>query len=120
MKRKTKTALGPIQILASGSKSNSNPDHELMDLVETEEPSLYNVLLLNDDYTPMDFVIYVLIHFFNHSELTAAQIMMDVHTKGSGVAGTFSFEVAETKSSQVNQFAKSNQHPLKSIIEEEK
>lgn len=92
----------------------------LLDEVETEEPNLYKVLLLNDDYTPMDFVTYVLKTFFKHDDLSAEKIMLDVHQKGSGVAGVFTFEVAETKALQVNQFAKNNKYPLKCIVEEDK
>jgi len=105
-----------------GHNNPSNPDSDLdvLDQVETEEPSLYKVLLLNDDYTPMDFVVYVLKTFFKHDDASAEKIMLDVHKLGSGVAGIYNFEVAETKSMQVNQFAKSNKYPLKSIIEEDK
>lgn len=93
---------------------------DLIDEVETQEPNPYKVLLLNDDYTPMDFVIYVLKVFFGHDDTSAEKIMLDVHHKGSGVAGVYSFEVAETKSMQVNQTAKNNKYPLKSIVEEDK
>lgn len=92
----------------------------LLDEVETEEPNLFKVLLLNDDYTPMDFVVYVLKTFFKHDDSSAQKIMLDVHKLGSGVAGVFNFEVAETKALQVNQFAKSNKYPLKCIVEEDK
>lgn len=104
----------------SGEKNNSLTGIDLLDEVETEEPNLYKVLLLNDDYTPMDFVVYVLKTFFKHDDVAANKIMLDVHKLGSGVAGIYNFEVAETKALQVNQFAKSNKYPLKSIIEEEK
>lgn len=82
-----------------------------------EVPKLYKVILLNDDYTPMDFVILVLKRFFGKSENLASQIMLDVHRKGAGVAGIYSLEIAETKTFQVNQFAKLNQYPLKCIYE---
>jgi ATP-dependent Clp protease adaptor protein ClpS len=84
----------------------------------TKQPKQYKVLLLNDDYTPMDFVVYVIKKYFKKSTTEATQIMLDVHQKGSGVAGTYSFEIAEMKSFQVNQDAKRNKHPLKSVIEE--
>lgn len=105
------------------SNNTSNNDGEL-DLglendVSTEEPKLYKVLIHNDDYTPMDFVIFVLKKFFNKSEELAFKIMLDVHNKGIGIAGIYTFEVAETKSMQVNQFCKNNQHPLKTTFEEE-
>ncbi len=85
----------------------------------TEVPKLYKVLMHNDDYTPMDFVIFVLKKFFNKIEDDAYKIMLDVHNKGVGLAGIYSFEVAETKVTQVNQFCKNNQHPLKTSFEEE-
>lgn len=85
----------------------------------TQEPKLYKVLLHNDDYTPMDFVIFVLKKFFSKSEDDAFKIMLDVHNKGMGLAGIYSFEVAETKVVQVNQFSRTNQHPLKTSMEEE-
>jgi len=103
----------------SGSKNHPDSDLDVLDQIETQEPSLYKVLILNDDYTPMDFVVYVLKTFFKHDDISAEKIMMDVHKQGSGVAGVYTFEVAETKSMQVNQFAKSNKYPLKSIVEEE-
>ncbi|MFP5520329.1 MAG: ATP-dependent Clp protease adapter ClpS [Bdellovibrionia bacterium] len=84
-----------------------------------ETPKLYKVLLLNDDYTPMDFVILVLTRFFKKTEDEATQIMLDVHKKGSGIAGVYALEVAEMKVMQVNQFARINQHPLKSTMEQE-
>ncbi len=101
----------------SNQKSN-NPDFDLEIDSETEEPKLYQVLLLNDDYTPMDFVTFVLKKFFSKSEAEAHQIMLDVHNKGAGVAGIYSFEVAETKVVQVNQFSKNSQYPLKTTLAE--
>lgn len=103
----------------SGSKNHPDSDLDVLDQIETQEPSLYKVLILNDDYTPMDFVVYVLKTFFKHDDISAEKIMMDVHKQGSGVAGVYTFEIAETKSMQVNQFAKSNKYPLKSVVEEE-
>lgn len=82
-------------------------------------PKMYKVILLNDDYTPMDFVVLVLRRFFAKSEEEATKIMLDVHKKGAGVAGVFSLEIAEMKVMQVNQFAQLNQNPLKSTLEEE-
>lgn len=83
-----------------------------------ETPKMYVVLLLNDDYTPMDFVVLVLRRFFAKGEEEAAKIMMDVHRKGSGAAGVYTLEVAEMKVMQVNQFARLNEHPLKATLEE--
>lgn len=81
-------------------------------------PKMYRVLILNDDFTPMDFVVLVLKRFFNKEEEDAIKIMLDVHKKGSGTAGVFTLEVAEMKVMQVNQFSRMNQHPLKSTMEE--
>lgn len=75
-------------------------------------PSMYQVLLLNDDFTPMDFVVDVLEKFFNMPTEKAAQVMLLVHTEGKAVCGVFSKDVAETKTQQVNQYSRENQHPL--------
>lgn len=86
---------------------------------KVEKPPLYKVILHNDDYTTMDFVVLVLQKFFYKNETEAAHIMMSVHKKGKGIAGTFTFEVAETKVNQVNSFARSSEHPLKCSLETE-
>ena len=85
----------------------------------TQRPSLYKVLLLNDDYTPMVFVVHVLERFFGKSQEDAHRIMMMVHQKGVGVCGVYTFEVAETKVAQVIEFARQNQHPLQCTMEKE-
>ena len=85
---------------------------------KVKKPPLYRVILLNDDYTPMEFVVYVLQMFFGFDGDKAQQIMLAVHTHGKGVCGIFTKEVAETKSAQVNNFAKENGHPLVSDIEQ--
>ena len=82
-----------------------------------KSPPLYHVVLLNDDYTPMEFVIYVLQSFFGFDKEKATQIMLSVHTKGKGICGVFTREVAETKSMHINNFAQQNEHPLISEIE---
>lgn len=82
-------------------------------------PSLYRVVMLNDDYTPMDFVIEVLERFFNHNRETATKIMLAVHTQGRGICGLFTRDVAETKALQVNQYARKCQHPLLCEIEKD-
>ena len=87
------------------------------DEVKTKKPSLYRVLLLNDDYTPMDFVVNVLEKFFHKDHTAATQIMLSVHHKGVGVCGVYPFEIAETKVTLVNEFARKNQHPLKCMME---
>ena len=84
---------------------------------ELERPPLYSVLLLNDDYTPMDFVIEALMRFFSMNMEKATQVMLHVHTRGRGVCGVFTREIAESKVAQVNEFARLNQHPLLCTIE---
>lgn len=86
---------------------------------ENKRPSLYKVLMLNDDYTPMEFVVYVLQRFFNMDHAKAVDIMLTVHNKGVAVVGVYSFEIAETKVTQVMDCARSNQHPLQCTIEKE-
>jgi len=82
-----------------------------------KKPPLYRVIIFNDDYTPMEFVVYVLQTFFGIDRDKATQIMLAIHTHGKGVCGIFTKEVAETKSVQVNNFARENEHPLISEIE---
>ena len=84
---------------------------------KTKKPNLYRVLLLNDDYTPMEFVVHVLERFFAKSREAATQIMLHVHNHGVGECGTFTFEVAETKVTQVMDFARKHQHPLQCVME---
>ena len=86
---------------------------------KTQRPSLYKVLLLNDDYTPMEFVILVLERFFAKSREDATRIMLHVHHNGVGICGVYTFEVAETKVAQVVEFARQNQHPLQCTMEKE-
>ena len=104
----------------SQNNNSNNPQHYhgLAIDDQVEEPKQFKVLMHNDDYTPMEFVIFVLKRFFSKNDTEATQIMLDVHHKGVGLAGVYSFEVAETKVEQSNQFAKSNQHPLKTSYEE--
>ena len=82
-----------------------------------KKPPLYRIIIFNDDYTPMEFVVYVLQTFFGIDRDKATQIMLAIHTHGKGVCGIFTKEVAETKSAQVNNFARENEHPLISEIE---
>jgi ATP-dependent Clp protease adaptor protein ClpS len=86
---------------------------------KTKKPSMYKVLLLNDDYTPMEFVVHVLERFFNKSREEAERIMMHVHRRGVGVCGVYTYEVAETKVTQVIDFARRNEHPLQCTLEKE-
>jgi ATP-dependent Clp protease adaptor protein ClpS len=84
---------------------------------QTKRPSLYRVLILNDDYTPMEFVVHVLERFFNKDNETATRIMLHVHHHGIGECGVYTYEVAETKVTQVMDFARKHQHPLQCVME---
>lgn len=86
---------------------------------KTAKPPLYKVMLLNDDYTPMEFVVHILERFFGMSHAQAFELMLIVHKKGLAVVGVFSYEVAETKVSQVMDFARRHQHPLQCTMEKE-
>jgi ATP-dependent Clp protease adaptor protein ClpS len=82
-----------------------------------KRPPLYKVILMNDDYTPMDFVVHILEIFFSIDRESATRIMLDVHTQGKGVCGIFTHEIAETKVSLVNEYSRENQHPLLCTLE---
>lgn len=84
---------------------------------KTKKPALYKVLMLNDDYTPMEFVVHTLQRFFRMSTEDATRVMLHVHQKGVGLCGVFTYEVAETKVNQVMDFARQNQHPLQCTLE---
>jgi ATP-dependent Clp protease adaptor protein ClpS len=86
---------------------------------KTKKPSMYKVLMLNDDYTPMEFVVHVLESFFSKSREEATEIMLHVHHRGVGVCGVYSYEVAETKVTQVIDYARKHQHPLQCTLEKE-
>lgn len=113
------------RIPAVAGKNGSNDDEEgktgLVTKVrpKTKKPSLYKVVLMNDDYTPMEFVVHVLERFFNKNTGEAHRIMMHVHQKGMGICGVYTFEVAETKVAQVMDFARQHQHPLQCRMEKE-
>jgi len=83
----------------------------------TRKPSMYKVLMLNDDYTPMEFVVHALERFFNKSREEATRIMLHVHQRGVGVCGVYTYEVAETKVNQVMDLARKNEHPLQCSLE---
>lgn len=97
----------------SGTQTLIKPKEKLA------EPPMYKVVLLNDDFTPMDFVVHILRKFFKKNETEANQIMLQIHHQGSGVAGVFTSEIAESKVLQVNNYSKKNEHPLKCIMEKE-
>ncbi len=103
----------------------ANYDPELDEAVATEskekleKPPLYKVLLHNDDFTTMEFVVFVLVDVFGHTEASAVRIMLSVHTEGVGVAGVYTYEIAETKAQKVTELARANEYPLLCTIEEE-
>jgi ATP-dependent Clp protease adaptor protein ClpS len=86
---------------------------------KTKKPSMYKVVLLNDDYTPMEFVVHILERFFHKNREEATTIMLHVHRRGVGVCGIYSYDVAETKVVQVVDFARKHQHPLQCTMEKE-
>jgi len=105
------------------SDHNSEWDHEDGLAVEEAKPKLkpprkYKVILLNDDYTPMEFVVQILATFFGLDQEKATQVMLMVHTKGKGVCGEFSYQIAETKVELVNDYSRQHQHPLLCTMEE--
>ena len=104
-----------------GKATRHSGDHDLSVLEarpKLKRPPMYKVVLHNDDYTPMEFVVYVLEHFFRMDKEKATRVMLHVHTQGVGVCGVFSKDVAETKVEQVNEFSRANQHPLLCDMEE--
>lgn len=113
------------QILSSGNADDANSGDDISGSgstvldprIKTKQPSLYRVFIINDDFTPMDFVVHVLQKFFQKDYTEATRIMLQVHHQGRGVAGTYTFEIAETRVFQVNQYARQNHHPLKCTME---
>ena len=102
-----------------GGSENPNTGVVVKTRPKTRKPAMYKVLMLNDDYTPMEFVVHVLERFFQKSREEATRIMLHVHRRGVGVCGVFTYEVAETKVTQVMDLARQNQHPLQCTIEKE-
>jgi ATP-dependent Clp protease adaptor protein ClpS len=102
-----------------GDRGNNNPGTAVITKTkpQTKRPNLYRVLLLNDDYTPMEFVVHVLERFFNKDREGATRIMLHVHHHGIGECGIYTYEVAETKVTQVMDFARKHQHPLQCVME---
>ena len=107
--------------LMSEDKDDPSEDTQVITKTrtKTEKPPLYKVLILNDDYTPMEFVVHVLERFFGLTHGQAVELMLTVHKKGVAVVGVFSFEIAETKVAQVMDFARRHQHPLQCTMEKE-
>ena len=97
--------------------NKTSGDLELKEKIEAKKPRMYKVLLHNDDYTPMEFVVMILLEIFQCSRPDAVQIMLHVHQKGVGMCGVYTYEVAETKVAQVMDMARQHQHPLQCTIE---
>ncbi|MFN0263857.1 ATP-dependent Clp protease adapter ClpS [Tepidamorphus sp. 3E244] len=111
------TLSGPGSDDAEGGDNDSGTAVVTRTKPKTKKPSLYRVLLLNDDYTPMEFVVHVLERFFSKGREAATEIMLHVHHNGVGECGVFTYEVAETKVTQVMDFARKHQHPLQCVME---
>ncbi len=94
----------------------SNQETAVAEKAKTKKPPLYAVLILNDDYTPMDFVVHVIMKFFQKSEDEAMRLMLQVHEKGQAVCGIYTREIAESKAARVVQYAQEQQHPLQARI----
>ena len=102
-----------------GGRDNIEHGVAVKSRTKTKKPSMYKVLMLNDDYTPMEFVVHVLEQFFSKSHEEATRIMLHVHQKGVGVCGVYTYEVAETKVNQTMDLAQQHQHPLQCTIEKD-
>lgn len=100
-----------------GDDGDTNTGVVVRSKPKTKKPSMYKVIMLNDDYTPMEFVVFVLERFFNKTNEDATRIMLHVHQKGVGVCGVFTYEIAETKVQQVMDLARQHQHPLQCTLE---
>ena len=101
----------PDNLEETGTQTLVRPD------TETKTPSFFKVVILNDDFTPREYVVHVLELFFRKTKEEASHLMMQVHQKGKGIAGVFSFEIAETKAYQVNEYSRKNKYPLKCVVE---
>jgi len=124
MQRPMKGRAGEVRVRLAGNvrrEEGGGPGSGTVVVTKTKpkvkRPSMYRVLLLNDDYTPMEFVVHVVERFFNKSREDATRIMLHVHQNGVGECGVFTYEVAETKVTQVMDFAKRHQHPLQCVME---
>ncbi len=110
-------------LMSDDDKDDDDKKHDYNTLLapkeKTERPSLYKVFLINDDFTPMEFVVLILQSLFNKTPEESAEITLTVHSKGVGVCGVFPYEIAETKAQQVMSLARKNQHPLQCRIEKE-
>jgi ATP-dependent Clp protease adaptor protein ClpS len=120
-KTEIRTWIGQSKMSNDDRKGGVGPDGDLATKTKpkAKKPSMYKVVMLNDDYTPLEFVVMVLQEFFRKSREEATQIMLHVHQRGVGICGVYTYEVAETKASQVMALARKNQHPLQLQIEKE-
>ena len=111
---------GDKNSMANNDENNDGNGQLILDShTKTKKPSMYKVIMLNDDYTPMEFVVYVLQKFFGRSSGEATQIMLNVHQRGVGVCGVYSFEIAESKAQKTIDYARKNDHPLQLQLEKE-
>ncbi len=110
---------GPIRMSDKPGDADGDVGVKVQTRTKTKRPPLYKVLLLNDDFTPMEFVVHVLERFFGLNHAQAFELMLTVHKKGVAVVGVFAFEIAETKVGQVMDFARRHQHPLQCTMEKE-
>ena len=124
LERNVTVAKGNLEKLNGGHNGKEGVDQESFEsgvatktLPKVKRPAFYRVLLLNDDYTPMDFVVFVLQKFFRKNREDATRIMLNVHHTGVGECGVYSYEVAETKVAQVMDCARENQHPIQCVME---
>lgn len=117
MAQRPMTMAGPSRADDGDGDGDSNVGVVTKTQTRTKKPSLYKVLMLNDDYTPMEFVVHCLQRFFRMGVEDATRVMLHVHQRGVGVCGIFTYEVAETKVNQVIDFARQNQHPLQCTLE---
>jgi len=124
LSRHTPTATIPATRMGNDDGPGGNPSTPGISVItkvkpKPKRPSLYRVLILNDDYTPMEFVVHVLERFFNKDVEAATKIMLHVHHHGIGECGIFTYEIAETKVTQVMDFARKHQHPLQCVMEKQ-
>ena len=112
-------AITPTMTDRKDGPGSGDPGLAVKTRTRTQRPPMYKVLLLNDDYTPMEFVVHVLERFFGLNHAQAFEIMLTVHKKGLAVVGVFSYEIAETKVAQVMDFSRRHQHPLQCTMEKE-
>ena len=106
-----------IKLMSDAEEGSGDPGVAIADETKLEQPKMYKVMLHNDDYTTMEFVIHILMRFFNKTYDEAHAVMLKVHHEGVGICGIYTYEVAESKSAKVNRYSKGKGHPLKSSIE---